>query len=130
MILRKGLSFPPCAHHALGCSRIVVPSLNPGLPSDPGFTVGQAVTTAISPDGNTLLILTSGFNSQNFTSGPNKGNTNPDEATNTFLYSISPVESRCKNKFSKCLTLSMGWRSIRAEKSFTSMAGERQRALL
>src|SRR6267378_1819620 len=34
--------------------------LNPGLVSDPTFTVGQAVSTAISPDGRTLLILTSG----------------------------------------------------------------------
>jgi DNA-binding beta-propeller fold protein YncE len=32
------------------------------LPDAPGFTAGQAVTTAISPDGRTLLILTSGYN--------------------------------------------------------------------
>lgn len=37
-------------------------TLRPGLPAHPNFTVGHAVTTAISPDGNTLLILTSGFN--------------------------------------------------------------------
>jgi DNA-binding beta-propeller fold protein YncE len=36
--------------------------LNPHLPSYPGYTVGQAVSTAVSPDGKTLLILTSGFN--------------------------------------------------------------------
>src|ERR1700738_4946149 len=41
-------------------------ALNPGLVSDPSFTVGQAVTTAVSPDGKTLLILTSGYNSQRF----------------------------------------------------------------
>src|SRR6195256_3511664 len=65
-------------------------ALNPGLSFDPSFTVGQAVTTAISPDGNTLLILTSGFNSQNFTSGPNKGNTKPDEANEyIFMFDIS-----------------------------------------
>src|SRR3974377_792575 len=45
-------------------------SLNPGLTFDPTFTVGQAVPTPLSPDGKTLLILTSGYNSQNFTSGP------------------------------------------------------------
>ncbi len=45
--------------------------LNPGLSFDPSFTVGQAVATAVSPDGHTLLILTSGYNSQNITSGPN-----------------------------------------------------------
>jgi len=65
-------------------------ALNPGLASDPGFTVGQAVTTAISPDGKTLLILTSGYNSQNFTSGPKKGDTNPDESNEyIFVFDIS-----------------------------------------
>ena len=37
-------------------------ALNPDLPSDPGFTAGQAAAVALSPDGKTLLILTSGFN--------------------------------------------------------------------
>src|SRR5258706_3941446 len=65
-------------------------ALNPGLSFDPNFTVGQAVTTATSPDGNTLLILTSGYNSQNFTSGPNKGNTNPAESNEyIFVFDIS-----------------------------------------
>src|SRR6266478_128317 len=65
-------------------------ALNPGLLSDPSFTVGQAVSTAISPDGRTLLILTSGYNSQNFTAGPNKGNTNPDESNEyIFVFDIS-----------------------------------------
>src|SRR5437867_12993127 len=54
-------------------------ALNPGLALDPGFSVGQAVSTAISPNGSTLLMLTSGYNSQNVTAGPTKGNTNPDE---------------------------------------------------
>ncbi|HEX2712816.1 MAG TPA: hypothetical protein VHM88_11410, partial [Candidatus Acidoferrales bacterium] len=64
--------------------------LNPGLSSDPGFTVGQAVTTAVSPDGKTLLILTSGYNSQNFTSGPNVGDTNPAESNEyIFVFDIS-----------------------------------------
>ncbi len=65
-------------------------ALNPGLSFDPRFTVGQAVTTAISPGGTTLLILTSGYNSQNFASGPNKGNTNPDESNEyIFVFDIS-----------------------------------------
>src|SRR5262252_6424596 len=37
-------------------------TLNPGLPDNPGYVVGQAVTTAVSPDGRTLLVLTSGYN--------------------------------------------------------------------
>jgi DNA-binding beta-propeller fold protein YncE len=36
--------------------------LNPHLPAYPRYTAGQAVSTAVSPDGKTLLILTSGFN--------------------------------------------------------------------
>ena len=36
--------------------------LRPGLPAQPNFTAGHAVSTAISPDGKTLLILTSGYN--------------------------------------------------------------------
>ena len=64
--------------------------LNPGLTSDPRFTVGQAVSTAISPDGRTLLILTSGYNSQNFASGPNAGKTNPAESNEyAFVFDIS-----------------------------------------
>src|SRR6266852_3112938 len=64
--------------------------LNPGLASDPTFTVGQAVTTAVSPDGKTLLILTSGYNSQKFASCPNTGNTNPAESNEyIFAFDIS-----------------------------------------
>ena len=36
--------------------------LNPGLAELPNYTVGQASAVALSPDGRTLLILTSGFN--------------------------------------------------------------------
>ena len=72
--------------------------LNPGLLSDPVFTVGQAVTTAISPDGKTLLILTSGYNRQNFTSGPNKGKENPAESNEyIFVFDITgskPVQKQ------------------------------------
>ncbi|MCW8305949.1 bifunctional YncE family protein/alkaline phosphatase family protein [Acidiphilium sp. PA] len=37
-------------------------TLNPGLAAFPTYTAGQAVTTTVSPDGKTLLILTSGYN--------------------------------------------------------------------
>src|ERR1700722_17295613 len=43
----------------------VFSKLNPGLKDFPGYTVGQAVKTAMSPDGNTLLIITSGYNRLN-----------------------------------------------------------------
>jgi len=43
--------------------------LNPGLKDFPDYTVGQAVKTVISPDGNTLLVMTSGFNRLNDANG-------------------------------------------------------------
>ena len=36
--------------------------LNPGLADNPNWLAGQAVTTLISPDKKTLLVLTSGYN--------------------------------------------------------------------
>lgn len=43
--------------------------LNPGLSNYPNFLAGQAVATAVSPDGKTLLVLTSGYNLNNDASG-------------------------------------------------------------
>jgi DNA-binding beta-propeller fold protein YncE len=40
----------------------VLQLLNPGLPALPNYVAGQAVSTALSPDGTQLLVLTSGFN--------------------------------------------------------------------
>ena len=37
-------------------------ALNPDLEAFPNFAAGQATSTALSPDGSTLLILTSGYN--------------------------------------------------------------------
>src|SRR5262245_8466509 len=61
-------------------------SLNPDLPTRPDFIVGQAVATATSPDGNTLLILTSGFNRN-----ANKAGTGIPAESNeyVFVYDIS-----------------------------------------
>lgn len=47
--------------------------LNPGLANFPTHVVGDAVKTAVSPDGNTLLVLTSGYNRLNVESGANVG---------------------------------------------------------
>lgn len=43
--------------------------LNPGLADLPDFTVDHPILTAVSPDGGTLLILTSGFNRNNDAKG-------------------------------------------------------------
>ena len=40
----------------------VFDKLNPDLVTRPDYTAGQAVATSVSPGGNTLLVLTSGFN--------------------------------------------------------------------
>jgi DNA-binding beta-propeller fold protein YncE len=61
-------------------------SLNPNLPGAPQFTVGQAVATAVSPDGATLLILTSGYNIRYDASG----NLLPQESNEyVFIYDIT-----------------------------------------
>jgi hypothetical protein len=61
-------------------------ALNPDLPGSPDFTVGQAVTTAVSPDGATLLILTSGYNIRYDSSG----NLAPQDSNEyVFVYDIT-----------------------------------------
>lgn len=44
-------------------------TLNPGLKDFPNYVVGGAVTTVVSPDHKTLLILTSGYNRLNDSNG-------------------------------------------------------------
>jgi hypothetical protein len=68
------LGFPPCSRAAddddkpefiptgvhitpSAASGSIFQPLNPGLSFDPGFTVGQAVSTALSPDGRTQISL-------------------------------------------------------------------------
>jgi len=47
---------------AAPASKFVI--LNPGLPDNPSFVAGQPISEALSPDRNTLLVLTSGYNYQ------------------------------------------------------------------
>ncbi len=57
VMLPNGLSLTPgAAPHS------VQMLLNPNVSSRPNFALGQAVTTALSPDGTQLLVLTSGYN--------------------------------------------------------------------
>lgn len=62
--LPTGMSITPLA--ARGST---LQPLNPGLPDLPDFTVDHPISTAVSPDGGTLLILTSGFNRNNDAKG-------------------------------------------------------------
>ena len=63
-VLPTGMTITPMA--ALGS--FYVP-LNPGLADFPDYVAGQPVTTELSPDGKTLLVLTSGYNRMNDVSG-------------------------------------------------------------
>jgi YVTN family beta-propeller protein len=58
--LPTGMSITPLA--ARGST---LQPLNPGLPDLPDFTVDHPISTAVSADGSTLLILTSGYNRNN-----------------------------------------------------------------
>jgi DNA-binding beta-propeller fold protein YncE len=60
--------------------------LNPGLPDAPEYLAGQAVTGVVSPDGKTLLVLTSGYNLLDSPSGEPL----PADSTQfVFVYDIS-----------------------------------------
>ena len=61
-------------------------TLNPDLPTNPDFVAGQAVATSVSPDGNTLLILTSGYNRNN---GPTGSRVAAESNEYIFVYDIS-----------------------------------------
>jgi YVTN family beta-propeller protein len=72
--------------------------LNPGLSDNPSYVAGQAATSVVSPDGNTLLVLTSGFNLVKASSGPNEGSTIEADSTQfVFVFDISkyrPVQKQ------------------------------------
>ena len=60
--------------------------LNPALADNPQYLAGQAVTTVVSPDGKTLLVLTSGYNMLN----DSFGHAIPADSTQfVFVYDIS-----------------------------------------
>lgn len=80
-VLPTGMTITPTA--APGA---IFETLNPNLPNFPDFVAGQAVTTATSPDGNLLLVLTSGYNLMNDARGES------DKASSNeyiFVYDIS-----------------------------------------
>lgn len=71
--------------------------LNPGLAYNPSYTVGQAVSTTLSPDGKTLLLLTSGYNLFNYTSGPQIGTPLSTDSTEwIFVFDVSTGKARQK----------------------------------
>ncbi len=80
-ILPTGMSLTPQA-----VPGATYQDLNPGLATLPDFKAGMAVTTALSPGGQTLLVLTSGYN-QNLDSS---GNVDPITSNEyVFIYDVS-----------------------------------------
>jgi len=65
-------------------------TLNPDLPGMPDWLAGQAVTTVVSPDNKTLLVLTSGYN-RVYTSTPSTPYPwyTPNSYEYVFVYDIS-----------------------------------------
>jgi DNA-binding beta-propeller fold protein YncE len=63
-VLPTGMTITPMA--AKGA--MFVP-LNPGLEDFPAYVAGQPVTSVMSPDGSTLLVLTSGYNEMDDATG-------------------------------------------------------------
>lgn len=61
-------------------------AMNPGLPGLPHYVAGQPMTTSVSPDGRTLLVLTSGYNLLN---GPDGKNIAAAGNEYVFIYDIS-----------------------------------------
>src|ERR1700689_2491673 len=66
-------------------------TLNPRLPDHPNWLAGQAVTTVVSPDHDTLLVLTSGYNRvyPAGTAAPPYPWSVPDSNEYVFIYDIS-----------------------------------------
>src|SRR5215469_3075967 len=63
-VLPTGMTITPMAAEGA----MFVP-LNPGLEDFPAYVAGQPVTSVMSPDGSTLLVLTSGYNEMDDASG-------------------------------------------------------------
>jgi len=64
--------------------------LNPGLPQYPNYVAGIASRSAVSPDGNTLLVATNGFNRQVNAAGTGSvAFTEPGGSQYVFVYDIN-----------------------------------------
>src|ERR1700690_590738 len=89
-ILPTGATITPSA----APGSVFVP-LTTSLPDFPTYTPDGAETTAISPDGQTLLILTSGYNLNENSSGKFPG---ADSGEFVFVYDVStpatPVQTQ------------------------------------
>ena len=80
-LLPTGMRITPLAARGT-----ILQPLNPGLPTLPNFVASMGVTTRLSPDGNTLLVVTAGYN-QNYDTNDN---TVPETSNEyVFVYDVS-----------------------------------------
>lgn len=84
--LPTGMSITPLAGRGAAFH-----ALNPGLPDRPDYTAGWPVTTALSPDGRTLLILTSGYNVVHGADGKEIAD---ESGEYVFVFDVSGAEPR------------------------------------
>ena len=89
-------------------------TLNPGLRDFPNFVAGQAMSTAVNPAGDTLLIMTSGFNQIKDQDDKDIADASP---RNTFLFSITGRVPRKKQvlrvrEFICRDDIRAGWRAV------------------
>lgn len=82
VLLPNGLAITPAA-----IPHSVELPLNPRLPNKPKFSLAQPVTTAPSPDGRRMLLLTSGFNKE-------RGVRNGETSEYVFVYDTSVFPPR------------------------------------
>jgi YVTN family beta-propeller protein len=88
--LPTGVNITPLAVHGS-----TLQPLNPDLPDLPQFTADHPLTTALSPDGKTLLIVTSGFNRNSDI----KGRPIPAQSNEyVFVYGVSSGGSLVKQQ--------------------------------
>jgi DNA-binding beta-propeller fold protein YncE len=80
-VLPNGFRITPTATPGSTFTKMI-----PGLPGLPSYLAGQPMTTAVSPDGKTLLVLTSGYNLLN---GPDGNPITNASAEYVFVYDIS-----------------------------------------
>jgi YVTN family beta-propeller protein len=81
-LLSTGQQITPLAPHGS-----TFQALNPGLADNPQYTAGQAVQTALSPDKKTLVVLTSGYNTQAI---PTTGSFDPADSNEyVFVFDVS-----------------------------------------
>jgi len=71
----------------------VFQDFNPGLADHPNYRAGQAIKSAISPDGATMLVMTSGFNDVDYSNAANASDYGYLEAADSneyvFVYDIA-----------------------------------------